>query len=579
MKKRYEPRIAAARRSAMRSGLGAAIGCAFAAAGASGAAAADVTYERLTKPEPQNWLMNHHDFGSHRYSALDAINKTNAKNLKLAFAVPLGGSSGNEYVEATPLVEDGFMYVTDAWSVVYKIDVRSGTAGRMVWKMDPGTQKPDRNRGVALWGNYVVSVTGLDGRVIATDKETGKVVWDKNLLDQPGLEITAAPLALKDAIVIGASGGDNGVRDWIASLDPRNGDVQWKTFVIPAPGEPGSETWKDKNSAWRTGGGAMYVTGSYDPTTNLTYWGTGNPVPRYDSGSRPGDNLYTDSMIAFGAKDGKIQWHFQLTANDIHDYDTSGSQIIIDGKVNGEDRKLLVHADRNGFNYTFDRLNGQFLKAVQYAEKVNWTKGIDQKTGKPVDYDPGKDVQTYNHDWKAVTDTIVNSCPDVHGGTNFWPPSFSDKTRLLYIGASEGCADIKPDPTAHVRGRFGGGGYVNNERIVGSLTVVDPMTAEVKMRKELPYPDLSGVLTTAGGIVVTAMLDGTIVAFDDQTLEELWKINVGTGFVAPPMTYAVGGKQYIAIASGIGPVGRAKIARSPELKGQTNATMLFVFGL
>jgi alcohol dehydrogenase (cytochrome c) len=188
-------------------------------------------------------------------------------------------------------------------------------------------------------------------------------------------------------------------------------------------------------------------------------------------------------------------------------------------------------------------------------------------------------VQTYNHDWKAVTDTIVNSCPDVHGGTNFWPPSFSDKTRLLYIGASEGCADIKPDPTAHVPGKFGGGGYVNNERIVGSLTVVDPLTAEVKMRKELPYPDLSGVLTTAGGIVVTAMLDGTIVAFDDQTLEELWKINVGTGFVAPPMTYSVGGKQYIAIASGIGPVGKAKIARSPELKGQTNATMLFVFGL
>jgi len=216
VKKRYDARIAAARRSATRSGLGAAIGCAFAAAGASGAAAADVTYERLAKPEPQNWLMNHHDFGSHRYSALDIINKANAKNLKLAFAVPLGGSSGNEYVEATPLVEDGFMYVTDVWSVVYKIDVRSGTAGRIVWKMDPGTQKPDRNRGVALWGNYVISVTGLDGRVIATDKETGKVAWDKNLLDQPGLEITAAPLALNDAIVIGASGGDNGVRDWIA---------------------------------------------------------------------------------------------------------------------------------------------------------------------------------------------------------------------------------------------------------------------------------------------------------------------------------------------------------------------------
>ena len=579
MKKRYEPRIAAARRSAMRSGLGAAIGCAFAAAGASGAAAADVTYERLTTPEPQNWLMNHHDFGSHRYSALDAINKTNAKNLKLAFAVPLGGSSGNEYVEATPLVEDGFMYVTDVWSVVYKIDVRSGTAGRMVWKMDPGTQKPDRNRGVALWGNYVVSVTGLDGRVIATDKETGKVVWDKNLLDQPGLEITAAPLALKDAIVIGASGGDNGVRDWIASLDPRNGDVQWKTFVIPAPGEPGSETWKDKNSAWRTGGGAMYVTGSYDPTTNLTYWGTGNPVARYDSGSRPGDNLYTDSMIAFGAKDGKIQWHFQLTANDIHDYDTSGSQIIIDGKINGEDRKLLVHADRNGFNYTFDRLNGQFLKAVQYAEKVNWTKGIDPKTGKPVDYDHGKDVQTYNHDWKAVTDTIVNSCPDVHGGTNFWPHAYSRSTGLVYIAGNEGCANITPDLTAHVRGKFGGGGYVNEARITSSLTVVDPTTGELKLRKDMPYTNHAGVLATAGGIVVTALLDGTILALDDRTLEELWRINVGTGFVAPPMTYAVDGKQYIAIASGVGPVAKAKLARSPEMKNQPNATMLYVFGL
>ena len=349
--------------------------------------------------------------------------------------------------------------------------------------------------------------------------------------------------------------------------------------MIPAPGEPGAETWKDNTNAWRTGGGAMYVTGSYDPATNLTYWGTGNPVPRYDSGSRPGDNLYTDSTVAFSIKDGRMQWYFQLTPNDIHDYDTSGSQIIIDGKVNGDDRKLVVHADRNGFNYTFDRLNGQFLKAVQYAQKLNWTKGLDPKTGKPLDYDPGRDVQTYNHDWKSVTDTIKNSCPDVHGGTNFWPPSYSDKTKLLYIGASEGCADITPDPTARVRGRFGGGGYANQERIVGSLTVVDPLTAEVKARKDLPYPDLSGVLTTAGGFVVTAMLDGTIMAYDDQTLDKLWEINVGTGFVAPPMTYAVNGKQYIAIASGIGPVGKAKIARSPELKGQGNATMLFVFGL
>jgi len=553
--------------------------CGSVALTASALPAADVTYDRLLHPEAQNWLTNHHDYGSHRYSSLDLINKSNVRNLKLVFAVPLGGTSGNEYNEATPLVEDGFMYTTDVWSVVYKIDVRSGTAGQIVWKMDPATEKPDRNRGVALWGNLVISVAGLDGRVIATDKDSGKVVWDVNLHDQPDMEITAAPLALKDTIIIGGSGGDNGVRCWVAALDAKSGNLLWKTYAVPAPGEPGSETWKDKENAWQTGGGAFYVTGSYDPATNVTYWGSGNPAPRYDSAYRPGDNLFTDSTIAFDAASGKMQWFFQYTPNDIHDYDASGSQIIVDTKVNGEDRKIVALANRNGFQYTFDRLNGQFLKAVQYAAKVDWTKGIDPKTGKPVDYDPSKDVQIYSNDWKGGTDKMVNSCPDVHGGTNFWPPSYSDKTHLLYIAGDEGCADITPDRTAHVRGKFGGGGYVNEARITGGLEIVDPATGQVQMRKELPYGDLSGVLTTAGGIVVTALLDGTIVAFDDQTLDELWKINVGTGFAAPPMTYSVNGKQYIAIASGIGPVGKAKLARSPERKLQTNATMLFVFGL
>jgi len=347
--------------------------------------------------------MNHHDYNSQRFSPLDKITKSNVKDLKLAFAVALGGTSPNEYLEATPLVDDGFMYMTDVWGVVYKIDVRSGTQGRILWKMDPGQQKPDRNRGVALWGNLVISVTGLDGRVIGTDKETGKIVWDTNLLDQEGMEITAAPLALKDEVIVGGSGGDNGVRCWLASLDAKTGKLKWKTFAVPAPGEAGSETWKDKANAWQTGGGAFYVTGSYDPATNLTYWGSGNPAPRYDSAYRPGDNLFTNSTIAFDAATGKITWYFQHTANDNRDYDSSGSQIIIDGKVAGEDRKLLAHANRNGFNYTVDRQNGQFLKAVQYAAKVTWTKGIDPKTGKPVDYDPAKDVQNFALPWKGGT--------------------------------------------------------------------------------------------------------------------------------------------------------------------------------
>jgi len=548
-------------------------------AGTASTYAADVSYERLRNPEPQNWLMNHRDFASQRFSPLNQITKANVKNLKLAFALPLGGKAGNEYVEATPLVDNGFMYITDVWGVVYKIDVRPAALGRVLWKMDPGQQKPDRNRGVALWGNLVISVTGYDGRIIATDAETSQIVWDKQHGDQPDLEFSAAPLALKDTIVIGASGGDNGVRNWLAGLDPKTGEQQWKTFVVPAPGEPGSETWKDKNNAWQTGGGALYVTGSYDPQNNITYWGTGNPAPRYDSAHRPGDNLFTNSSVAFDAATGKMQWFFQHTANDNRDYDSSGPQIIIDGKVNGEDRKLLVHANRNGFHYALDRLNGQFLKAVQYSEKVTWTKGIDAKTGKPVDYDPRKDVQNFAIEWKGGADVLKNACPDVHGGTNFWPPSYSQKTKLLYITGNEGCANIVPDQTAHVRGKFGGGGYVNEARITSGLVVLDPASGEVKRRKEHAYPNHSGVLTTAGGIVVTALLDGTIVAYDDETLEELWKVNVGTGFVAPPMTYAVDGKQYIAIASGLNPVARAKLARSPEMKNQSNATMLFVFAL
>jgi PQQ-dependent dehydrogenase (methanol/ethanol family) len=329
-------------------------------AGATPAFAADTSYERLLNPEPQNWLMHHRDFGSQRHSPLNEINKSNVKNMRLMFAIPLGGKSTGESLEATPLVEDGFMYMVDEWGVVYKIDVRSGTSGKILWKMDPEIKNHDRNRGVALWGNLVISVTGYAGRVIATDKDTGKVVWDKNMITEPDLELTAAPLALKDEILVGGSGGDRGLRNWVAALDPKTGDLKWKTYSIPAPGEPGSETWKDNHNAYLTGGGAFYGTGSFDPAANLTYWGSGNPVPGYDSSYRPGDNLYTNSAIAFDAADGKIKWHFQYTPNDNRDYDEIGSHILIDTKINGEDRKIVSHAGRNGFLYSMDRLNGQF---------------------------------------------------------------------------------------------------------------------------------------------------------------------------------------------------------------------------
>ena len=552
------------------------------------AQAADVTYERLLNPEPQNWLTHHRDYSAQRHSPLDQVNKTNIKNLRLLFAVPLGGKSTGESLEATPLVDDGFMYTVDSWGVVYKIDVRSGTAGKILWKMDPKLDKQDRNRGVALWNNLVISITGYATRVIATDKETGQIVWDKNLFDQEDLELTAAPLALKDAIIVGGSGGDRGLRNWVAALDPKTGEIKWKTYSIPAPGEPGSETWKDNHNAYLTGGGAFYGTGSYDPANNLTYWGSGNAVPAYDSSFRPGDNLYTSSAIAFDAASGKITWHFQYTPNDNRDYDETGTHILIDTKVNGEDRKVVAHPGRNGFNYVLDRLSGQFLKATQHVKVVSWTKGIDPKTGKPVDYDPSKEVQTYAEGAGTVADKATRQiCPTIAGGTNFWPASYSRKTGNLYIPAYEGCGTVTVDTSGHVKGRFNGGNPGQAGAITSSITMIDPATGELKKRVDFPYPNSSGVLSTAGGVVMTGLLDGTLVALDDQTLDELWRFNVGSGFNVPPMTYAVSGKQYIAISSGlccVRPSGQisnslAQKGRNPELRDQSNATVLYVFGL
>ncbi|MEA2904233.1 MAG: hypothetical protein QOI12_1620 [Alphaproteobacteria bacterium] len=549
------------------------------------ALAAEVTPDRLANPdkEPQNWLMNHRSYDAQRFSPLARINKDNVKSLKLAYAVALGGTAVNENLQATPLVEDGFMYVVDLWGIVYKIDVRAGDMGRIVWRMDPKQERfPLSNRGAALWGNYVISVANFPPRVIATNKDSGKVAWETNVSDQqPDLQLTAAPLAVKDKIVIGAAGGDRGVRDWIAGLDAATGKLLWRKYSIPAPGEPGSETWKDKNNAWQTGGGAMWVTGSYDLATNQVIWGTGNPVPMFDATYRPGDNLYTNSVISWNPDDGKMNWYFQYTAGDHWDFDEVGSHILIDGQVTGETRKLITHSARNGYLYTMERANGQTVLAKPYLENVNWTKGIDQKTGKPLDYDPGKDIQPY-----ALTatpmpgDLTKTMCPSPSGGNNFWPSAYSQKTKLLYIPALTACADLTRDPSmSNKAGDWKGGGYKDTERHRTDFSAIDPLTGETKGRVNVEFPNYSGTLATAGGVVFTGYTDGTFVAYDDTTLEQLWKINVGIGFNAPPMTFEVGGKQYVAILSGLSRIAQNRHRLIPELKDQRNQMMLFVFGL
>jgi alcohol dehydrogenase (cytochrome c) len=327
------------------------------------ALAADVTPQRLANPEPQNWLMNHRTYDGQRYSPLDKINKTNAKNLKLLYTVALGGVAANQFVQATPLAEDGFLYITDSAGVLYKIDATSGDAGHIVWRMDPGQQRQDRNRGAALWGNLVITAAKDPPRIIATNKDNGRVVWETGFPDTPDVALTSAPLAIKDKIIVGAAGGDEGVRDWIAGLDAATGKMLWRHFTVPAPGEPGSETWKDKNNAWQTGGGAVWVTGTYDPESNQTIWGTGNPVPMFDPTYRPGDNLYTNSAISYDPDTGKMNWYFQFTPGDMWDFDEVGTHILINGNIGGQPRKLITHSARNGFIYTMERANGQTVLA------------------------------------------------------------------------------------------------------------------------------------------------------------------------------------------------------------------------
>ncbi len=549
------------------------------------AVAADVTPERLVNAdrEPQNWLMNHRTYDAQRFSPLGRINNANVRNLKLAYAVAIGGTSPNENLQSTPLAEDGFLYVVDQWGVLYKIDGRSGDVGRILWRMDPGQEKaPLSNRGAALWGKFVITVANYPARMIATDRETGKIAWETNLSDgQVDLQLTAAPMAIKDKIVLGAAGGDRGTRDFIVAVDAATGKEVWRKYVVPAPGEPGSETWKDKNNAWQTGGGAMWITGSYDVATNQVLWGTGNPVPMFDPYYRPGANLYTDSLISWDPDTGKMNWYHQYVPGDMWDYDEAGTHILIDGQIAGQARKLITHSARNGFLYTFERNNGQTVLAKPYLDTITWTAGIDQKTGLPVDYDPGKDIQVYSgRQNQTLEDRTKKLCPSMGGGNNFYPSSYSPKTKLIYIPSMSSCNEVTLDPRlSNKAGDWKGASFRHIQRNESDIVAADPFTGETVKKLHIPYVNNSGMLSTAGGVIFTAYTDGTFAAYDDATLEQLWKINVGTGFMAPPMTFEAGGRQYVAILSGLSRIATGRHVFTPELREMRNQTMLFVFGL
>ncbi|HLQ90213.1 MAG TPA: PQQ-dependent dehydrogenase, methanol/ethanol family [Xanthobacteraceae bacterium] len=568
--------------------------------------AADMTHERALNvaQEPQNWLLHHGNFQGHRFSALKEINTDTAKNLKLAFTVALGGfeGAGTRYkfgnLEATPLIEDGIMYVPDGWGTVYAIDVSQGKKGTIKWRMDPETNKAwagdvaccgVNNRGVALWKDKVISVT-LDGRLIATNKATGEKVWERKIADPAIAEtLTLAPLIVRDVAIVGTAGGEFGIRGFIDGTDLNTGQGLWRTYTIPGAGEPGNETWKDGKDRWKHGGASVWETATYDPETDTFYQGIGNAGADWDPEYRPGDNKWAASVLALSPSDGKIKWGYQYTPNDPYDYDEISEHPIIDAVVNGENRKLVVHAARNGFFYALDRTNGAFVAGKQYVDELNWTPGLDPKTGRPLNYDPTKDVQEYapgSHGSRANPQG-GRLCPSHVGGKNWEPSAYNPELRLLFIPSIEGCNQVFTDEqkdfidqggTVTPRTRFAGGGTKTAQRLYGSLKAVDPVTGDTKANLRLEYPNYSGTLATAGNLVFLGHSDGTFSAHDAKTLKEVWSFNAGTGINAPPITYSVNGKQYVAVLVG-SKQPNAVMPNAPELKHTSTASMLYVFSL
>ncbi len=568
------------------------------------AMAADVTPERLANAdaEPQNWLMGFQNYSSHRFSRLDQINRETVGGLKVAFTLPLStGLQGRTAVslENYGLVDDGFMYLDDGGAIFYKVDLRSGTEGDIVWRADSALARDIAagSRGITMLGNAIFHNL-RDGRTVAVDRDSGEFLWDVPVArvmhpdrqTELGLLVetfTAAPIAVGDRIIVANSGGDAGSRGWVASLDAASGAEEWRFYVIPGPGHPGHETWKDTNGAWMTGGGGMWTTGSIDLAQNLTIWGTGQPQPMHDPEFRPGDNLYSNSAIALDLDDGSLKWYFQYTANENWDYDEQGVHQLIDAEYNGQMRQMVTHFGRNGYYYQLDRTTGEFLSASQYVETVNWTAGIDPKTGKPVEYDPNLDVQTYIPATRTLRGDRDDqpACPHRLGGQRWQPPSYNPNTMITYSGALDGCFTYYIEPVIALPGggidRDGPGGRFGimgqkNTNMAGRLAAVNVTNGEVVATLKAPYYNLSGVLATAGGLVFTGWLDGAVTAHDDRTLEEVWRFETGVSLKAAPTTYTVNGKQYVAIMAG---GGAPDATVFPDLKWMVNGAALYVFSL
>ena len=500
-----------------------------------------ITWERLINAgdEPENWLMYSGTLDAQRYSQLDEINTSNVTDMELkwAYQIPV-----IDRAETVPLVVDGIMFITEAPSNLVAVDAQTG---RQYWRYDHDLPEDLRiccgrnNRGVAILGETLFMST-LDAHLVAIDARTGNVLWDVEVAAyDSGYSKTAAPLIVKDKVVTGIAGGEFGIRGFIDAYNAETGELEWRTYTIPGEGEPGNDTWS--GDSWKTGGSATWITGAYDPDLNMIYWGTGNPGPDWNGDVRLGDNLYSDSALALNGDTGELEWYFQFTPHDVHDWDAIQVPILADINYQGQERKVMMWANRNAFFYTIDRETGVFLEGKPFATQT-WAQGLDAN-GRPVRV-PGMEP-TYEG---------IMVSPPITGGTNWYSPGYSQQTGLFYVTAFDGeQIFFKRDEDYEEGERFtGGGGRYDQpmDAFHSSIRAINPTTAEIEWEFPILPRSSAGITSTAGGLLFTGSADGYFFALDAATGEELWHISLGRRVHAAPMTYSVEGKQFVTIASG-----------------------------
>jgi alcohol dehydrogenase (cytochrome c) len=487
-------------------------------------------------------------YSQQRYSPLTHINRDNVKRLVPAWSYSMSDNRGQE---AQPLIKDGIIYLTDHEKTV-ALDALSG---KEIWKnvieYPPDTTRVVCcgivNRGGALFDGKLYRTT-LDSNIIALDIQSGKEVWRTKSSDpKDGYSMTVAPLVANGVVIVGVAGAEFGHRGYLEGLDPQNGKQLWRTYTIPAPGEPGSETWSGDNTL--IGGGSTWITGSYDPELDLVFWGTGNPAP-WNPINRKGDNLHTNSILAIQPKTGKVVWSYQMTPNDPFDYDGVNELVQAELTVGGAPHKVVMQANRNGFFYVLERASGKLLAANKFV-KVTWADRVDMQTGRPVWTEETK---------QALEGKTVQVFPSLVGGKNWHPMAFNPVNKLIYVNTTNFGWEYTPLPLDQVNNLKPGQPafgvkrpwpYLFDDNVGrGHLRALDPVTGESKWAIAFKSPNFAGTLVTAGGLVFTGRLTGEFMAVDSDTGKILWEFQTSAGVVGQPVTWEQNGKQYLTITSG-----------------------------